>query len=328
MKKLFILLFLAACLPHFLSAQRNFAPLGAEWRFVAGGIEDSPCDRHVWLKVESEITIAGKNCGVIRKYSKLFQQANFTLAPDSLVVWEEGGRVYFFDTAPFGTGQFYLLYDFNLTAGDTLEFYLPHNAAAFGLRNELDEFHLAVQGPLHNLVTSSSLVEVSGEMLRRIDTEPLEGSDPMNCRALGTILERIGCNSHGLAGSICIIQLDNCDGYFVCYQDDDLLLGGNDEMVCDFPTAVAWQEENGGLLVFPNPASGEVRLELPSPLSVPSRWVLYNALGQQVAVQAIGAGTAVTEIVHLEGLPPGLYFWEFTMSGSQVTTGGKLVISK
>ncbi len=326
MKKLTILYLLAASLSLSANAQRNFAPLGAEWRFVAGVYEDMPCEDHVLLTVESEIEIDGKLCGVIRKYSKHQSEPDFLPTPDSLVVWEENGRVYFYATDFFSPEGFYLLYDFNLAAGDTLKSYLPYNAAAFGLLNYSDNCCDQVRGPILNLVTSSTLVEVDGQFLRQMETEPLFPDSEEECRRFETILEKVGCTTGGLAGSLCDIVLGACQGYFVCYKDEELLLGGNDEMMCDFPTSVSWTEAEKEIIVSPNPATESLTLELPAPPPVAAIWTLHAATGQPVLRAVLAAGQTKLSIP-LEGLPPGLYFWKVASQGRSVGEG-KVVVLK
>jgi hypothetical protein len=79
-----------------------------------------------------------------------------------------------------------------------------------------------------------------------------------------------------------------------------------------------------GARLWPNPASGEVFVELAAPLPQPGTWALYNGMGQRVRREALAAGQAEHSF-SLAGLPPGLYFWE-AKSSNQRLGGGKLVV--
>jgi hypothetical protein len=79
------------------------------------------------------------------------------------------------------------------------------------------------------------------------------------------------------------------------------------------------------VLVYPNPASGQVTVELPEPLSSKGEWVLYNGVGQQVFHRGIDRGTTRLDAT-LHDLPQGLYFWEMWEGGKR-SGSGKLILS-
>ncbi|MEZ4960706.1 MAG: T9SS type A sorting domain-containing protein [Saprospiraceae bacterium] len=76
--------------------------------------------------------------------------------------------------------------------------------------------------------------------------------------------------------------------------------------------------------LWPNPASGGVRLALPVPLPTPGEWALYNGMGQGVRRESLATGL-MEHGLSVAGLPPGLYFWE-VKSSNQRLGGGKLVV--
>ncbi len=78
--------------------------------------------------------------------------------------------------------------------------------------------------------------------------------------------------------------------------------------------------------VYPNPANGQVVLELPSPLAAESEWSLYSAVGQCILSYKIGKGTA-QETMQLGEVQPGLYFWEIR-NGRGIMGSGKLIVSR
>jgi hypothetical protein len=78
--------------------------------------------------------------------------------------------------------------------------------------------------------------------------------------------------------------------------------------------------------VFPNPASGQVLVEVPQPLATEGQWSLYNAVGQRVVLQPMARGVTRVE-VPLTGLPAGLYFWEMRDKERKIDSG-KLIVSE
>ena len=78
--------------------------------------------------------------------------------------------------------------------------------------------------------------------------------------------------------------------------------------------------------VWSNPASGEVQVALPVPLSSSGEWVLYNQLGQVVLREVLPPGQSEF-YVPLNSVSPGLYFWQVIAEGRRMGSG-KLIVSK
>jgi hypothetical protein len=79
--------------------------------------------------------------------------------------------------------------------------------------------------------------------------------------------------------------------------------------------------------VWPNPASGEVNVEMGvGPLSKPSRFRLFDATGRLVGLWELSAGSQAATFL-LDGKPDGMYFWKVESGGTGVGSG-KLIISK
>jgi hypothetical protein len=77
--------------------------------------------------------------------------------------------------------------------------------------------------------------------------------------------------------------------------------------------------------VYPNPATSEVTVSLPSGTG-PGSFTLYNATGQQLRSWALSAGQQEARF-GLEGLPQGMYFWQAEQKGKALGSG-KLIIQK
>ncbi len=80
------------------------------------------------------------------------------------------------------------------------------------------------------------------------------------------------------------------------------------------------------VLVYPNPATESLTLELPAPLPAAAAWTLHAATGQPVRRAVLAAGQTKLSIP-LEGLPPGLYFWKAASQGRSMGEG-KVVIGR
>ncbi len=80
------------------------------------------------------------------------------------------------------------------------------------------------------------------------------------------------------------------------------------------------------VLVYPNPASSYIIVEMPQPLTANSEWSLYNAVGQRVVSKVLERGFTMVQ-VWLPDVAPGLYFWEVTGEGGRFGSG-KLVVTQ
>ena len=78
--------------------------------------------------------------------------------------------------------------------------------------------------------------------------------------------------------------------------------------------------------LWPNPASSEMHISLPAPLTTPAEWRLYNAVGQMVHRTVIPAWQR-EQSLSLAGVPPGLYLWQVRVEGRRVGNG-KVVVEK
>jgi hypothetical protein len=70
------------------------------------------------------------------------------------------------------------------------------------------------------------------------------------------------------------------------------------------------------LSVFPNPTTGRVQLQVPTGCFTPYEVIIYNTLGQRVYVRAIT--TALSEILMLDTLAPGVYLLEAQIGGKRL----------
>jgi hypothetical protein len=77
--------------------------------------------------------------------------------------------------------------------------------------------------------------------------------------------------------------------------------------------------------VWPNPATSEVTVSLPSGTG-PGSFTLYDATGRQLRSWALSAGQQEARF-GLEGLPQGMYFWQAERKGKALGSG-KLIIQK
>ncbi|MEZ4961701.1 MAG: T9SS type A sorting domain-containing protein [Saprospiraceae bacterium] len=318
------LLFSAVLFLFFFTAafsQRNFAPLGAEWKFE-GYMEG--CCNYKWFKVESEVEIGGKLCGVVRRYAWDHFANDFSFANDSLIVWEENGRVFFYDDlpAPQGTQQFYLLCDFNLQTGDTLEFFVPHNADAFSIWDQFYEFNDgALRGPFRNLITGTDTVTApgSGTALKRLYHFPLDEWPPA-IRTMETVVQRIG-SLEGLAGSDGGI-IPNDGSTFICYQDSAVQLFNPFFNGCDFLSAVREQQVAAPFHIYPNPVTGGI-LHIESDYSGMDpknlRIRMFDMMGREVKTLSFAAQIDVSD------LRKGFYFMAVEGQAGRVF-GAKIIV--
>jgi hypothetical protein len=85
-------------------------------------------------------------------------------------------------------------------------------------------------------------------------------------------------------------------------------------------------QNEGGIKIFPNPASDAVTVELDAPLSQPATLTFYNQLGEKVLEKPLPKGQreATVPVAHL---PKGLYFYVVRAEGRALGVG-KVVVAR
>ena len=157
-----IIQFLFLLIPVSLISQKEFAPINTVWNYEGHELD---CNgNHINYVVEKEEIIDGKDCSVIFAYTASNLNTNFIISPDSLIVWENDNKVYFLQDSIF-----YLLFDFDLSVGDTVTYYEPINKPEFSTNPVMD----ISQGPNEYMamVTQIENVTISNTSLRSFEKD-------------------------------------------------------------------------------------------------------------------------------------------------------------
>jgi hypothetical protein len=78
-----------------------------------------------------------------------------------------------------------------------------------------------------------------------------------------------------------------------------------------------------GIVLFPNPSTGEVSIKTEKKLSKPFEVVVYNSSGQAVYVETVKDVTPISHTITLKNLPAGIYFLNIT--SPEIYTTSKLI---
>ena len=292
--------FLLACFfPLFLTAQVEFAPVGATWYY--DNSFGAPW-KLVYAKVEVTgiDTIQGRACKRIESKNHLGNMDwGCSFYSPVLHTYEENGRVY-----AYHDGDFHLLYNFNAMVGES---WIIHNPP------------LALGDSLIVVVDSISLISINGHTLKvQHVTNP--GLGP------GELLEWGSSIIEGI-GNVGFItpQFPTCDPWIFglrCYQTDSMDLHFVN-YPCDTVALYSGTQSpvlRGGLLL-PNPVSGNT-LALSEAIDA-DRVVLQNTLGAMQKSLEIQSGN----LLNLEEMPSGVYFVQ-VFKAARLIGVDKLVVLK
>ncbi len=109
--------------------------------------------------------------------------------------------------------------------------------------------------------------------------------------------------------TVCLTVSNQYDSSMVCH-DVVLVVSGTGEIA-----------KSDIVTVFPNPASGEVHLQLRQQVAKAALFTLYTTTAQPMLTQHLATGK---NTVSLEGLSPGLYFYE-VRDEERILQSGKLI---
>lgn len=303
------LIFLAPIVIH---AQKNFAPLGAEWKYE--GHEIDCLGNHQKFTVEQEVMIEDKDCSVIYAYLWEDEAEDWVWTQDSLIVWEADSKVFFLEGS-----EFYLLYDFDVELGDTIRYYDPINQGLFS--STVSSISQTIPNGLLSRVASVETIEVSGQSLKKFDMEHVDETDNL-CKDLRSVIENIGSTSQRITGDWCVYVTMGCFGSIVCYRSPTLAYDSG-FLDCNNLTNNTEDEQlYQAIRVFPNPAHDQLHVSPPAAYTR-GEFRLFNTAGQvQFSQQLEGLETTSLQIGQL---PSGVYWYRLTnVEGNSIQ--GKLLI--
>ena len=277
----FLQLFILILFTQSLCAQQHFAPVGAKWHYQ-DWCYHSPIFGNcgfIYYEVSKDTTVATKQAVIVERPS----------IPESKIIFhEDNGNLYFYEDA-----EFKLIFDFNLTKGDTLQFRIPKNYAYYDVSCTGGWDSVLYQA----IIDSVSIFSVDNVPLKQFYTSALI-MDSSKYWNLGIITERIFGMSNYF-GSGPIFCLGGFAGHFRCYEDADIFYKPVAE-ACDDATGII-EPLNNEIFIFPNPASDVIRI---------------TTINQKISINIFSLEGKLIKIINLSGnenfisvtdLPSGAY---------------------
>lgn len=257
------------CLTCSLKGQ-NWFPVGASWTYNQVILFEG--NTSVSFEVTRDEMINGKLC------KELTGQC--TCSPvNATYVYEEEGRVYRYDQE---LDSFFLLYDFNLVAGDTLVI------SAGSLFNDQGQY----------IIDSVSTVNYNGEELRVQHITTLNWHVTLGSK----LIEKIGSNE-------CFFpQIGFCDpgtGGIICYEDQNLgLVHFQPGLPCNMVSTLEENNSNSGIVtITPNPVVDRIKIQPHLPIKTIN---LMDSSGKQIVQMKTSAQDEYT--MDVSGLVQGIYY--------------------
>jgi hypothetical protein len=280
MKTTLAILFLTLLTPA-LHSQEWF-PIGASWHYNQVDFM-LPGERFQYFEVLGDTIIQGKACRIV---------SGDCICKDQGVMGylhQDGERIYYFDQL---SEAFMLLYDFEMTAGDTMTY--PFTKAE----------------DTHYVLDSVTTVMFNGVMIRVQHWGRVDG------------WVEIGPRTYEFIGNTrCLYpQIGYCDpltGPMRCYYDGDfgLIKFIDPDKDCDAVTSSTSDIDQPVLEVYPNPTSGSIVITSDHPMR--------SVICQSIATGQVALSTEPLDLkseIRLDGLAPGIYLLNILLQdGSRVT---------
>jgi hypothetical protein len=278
-------------------SQKTYAPLHAEWKYEGF---DVYCEgNHIKYTVTSEQFIDDKDCSWITGYQWSDEEMDW-LTRDSLLVWENDHKVYFYEDT-----SFYLMYDFEAEAGDTVMSYDPLDMPLFSITGYTEDETLPHLIPY--TVIAVEEIEINGLLYKTFVT-PEEGIE--NCTTKRTIIENIGSIGMGLTGETCFVVTMGCPGQFVCYNNGTVSYESG-FLSCDSLTNVGDIPLADEIKIYPNPAREVIHLDVPSSISIIDYVIL------DIAGRSLLAGADISTI-DISTLPKDVFYLKANLTNGEI----------
>ena len=240
-----------------------------DWVYYIDG--DTLINGHVWQKVRSRGITTITDFGGFASYPyDVYQKA---IRQDSLKVFA------------VENGNEELLYDFNLSVGDTLPVSYYHPSTT-------------------TVIDSIEMVTINGTQRKKMYIS--DSSTPI----VGTfILEGMGSDI-GLFEPI--VQTLNCGSYFHCYRVNFVTEVGSN---CNFSVDLEEQNLDVQIDLYPNPINDQLHFSIPDKLMLTSIQI-SNSEGKLLRIENYGELTG-EGILQTSDLIPGIYLVQFQFENGQ-----------
>lgn len=282
-----------------------FPDTNAFWGDRGWNIFYSYVCRNTRFGLNGDTLINGKN------YKKIYSLYDSTLTnPNSTyyaAIREENKRIY----TIIGSSGEQILYDFNLSLGDTITYYYSI------LFQTPDTFYRKV-------TTIDSILLLDGKYRKRYTLDPV-----INYSLSDIVVEGIGSiRWWGLFNPLVNDAYTNGDQYsFECFKQNDTVLYLNNPLCnhcfCQLLTDITSTKEQEKFIIFPNPFSTQTTLKIYKDFK-DATLTVYNSFGQQVKQINNISGQSIT--LQRDNLPDGLYFINLIQNDKTFITG-KLIIT-
>jgi hypothetical protein len=278
-----------------ISNAQEFAPLGSNWHFQYWSLNNDQYVDFYSANALRDTTIDNRYVTILS-----LVRENILVNEANIFINEQNNQVFFFEDDTFK-----LLFDFNLTAGDTLTFSVPQNHQYYDITcgNQIDDSDLQLAR-----VKVDSIIQgnFDGQFLNMFYTSPIyPETTEFFSWDLGIVIERIGSTS-GIFGFSITQCLGGDIGHFRCYNDSLIFIQNSIEE-CDYVlTSKNALNSKSDLLIFPNPTSNYLFINLPFHEQLIVE--IYNQLGQLQFSKAINPSKSdATSLIEFD-LENGIYF--------------------
>lgn len=276
-------------LSNLVTAQGEWAPLGAKWTYGIGYVSDASVTYNEW-QVTGDTLIQGQLCSVTERIGHEVVGDNSAI----LITYESEGIVYWLVDDSFS-----VMYDFNKEVGETYIMQLP-------------DCNLEV----HIDATDTEIVNGMELKVQHVSAE-----DPMYYT--GTIMEKVGhlTRPHPYMAEACGTGLFDYNYYseLRCYEDESFDSHFFTPIEDCYAQTLGVKDEARNLAfeVYPNPAQGRIQIELE--VAEQGQFSLLDISGRKVLAGELGMAQKHT--VDVSGLKAGIYLL-------RVETNGRVGVEK
>lgn len=289
----------------FSQVYQSFPTANAMWREYSGGYQCSCC-------ADFQYTITGDTVINTMTYHKIQKTGvrywedligNCTSNIQSIInnyagcFREDIGNKKIFFVPPM-TSSDTLLYDFNLSLGDTLPPLYVNN----------------IWLPTTNIVTAIDSILLDAVYHKRFTID--------SCWHQLYLIEGIGSTYGLLSNTYCPFEAIYT---LQCFSIDSQTIYPDNSTICSLITSINNFEQETSIKIFPNPANDKIIVELNNSQFHNSFIELINLLGKKVKDLKLLDNTSKA-IISVEDLHDGIYFYRINNDGVMVKSGRILIL--